>query len=262
LKWFKHDGDAMHDPRLEKLIMKYGIEGYGLYFACVEIIAGNLAADNISFELEHDAELLAHKFHMDSRRVEAIMTECVTLGLFEYDPTSNKILCLKLAKRLDQSMDRTLRAHPEIHKIIEGAKNQGLIPTKSDKVRQSPTRLDQTRLEEKIGEEEKTPPRHYRGAKVLLSDSEYGSLCTRYTQEVADQYIEKINDYCVGHGKHYADYNQTVHTWIKRDKEKGLFREPVTKHNQTKDPTCPVCGGPLAAKLCINRDCKCHEWNK
>jgi len=104
--------------------------------------------------------------------------------------------------------------------------------------------------------------RHHRGAKVLLLDSEYGSLCSRYTQEVADQYIEKINDYCVSHGKHYANYNQTVHNWIKRDKEQGQFREPAKKHNQVKPTICPECGGELAGKLCINRDCPSHEWNQ
>ena len=258
----------MRDPKLERLIMKYGIEGYGLYFACVELIAGELSAEHPSFELEHDAELLAHKFHMDSRRVEEIMKVCVDLELFEYNPTRNRVLCLTLLKRLDESMSKAIRSHPEILRILKGAREQGLLENHSGKVPETfrkdsgpdEIRSDQDRVEEEG--EEKTPPRHRRGAKVLLSDSEYGSLCSRYTQEVADRYIEKINDYCVGSGKHYADYNQTVHTWIKRDKERGLFREPAKKRNDTKPATCPACGGPLAAKLCINRDCKCHEWNQ
>ena len=29
MKWFKHDSNALHDAKIEKLIMKFGIEGYG-----------------------------------------------------------------------------------------------------------------------------------------------------------------------------------------------------------------------------------------
>ncbi|MCP4649598.1 MAG: DUF4373 domain-containing protein, partial [PVC group bacterium] len=58
MKWFKHDTNALHDAKIEKLIMKYGIEGYGVYFACVEMIAHKLSPKKATFELEHDAEIL------------------------------------------------------------------------------------------------------------------------------------------------------------------------------------------------------------
>ena len=45
MKWFKHSASARHDAKIEKLIMKHGIAGYGLYFACVEIIADELTTD-------------------------------------------------------------------------------------------------------------------------------------------------------------------------------------------------------------------------
>ena len=252
MKWFKHDGDAMHDPKLEKLIMKYGIEGYGLYFACVELIAGELSAEHPSFELEHDAELLAHKFHMDSRRVEAIMTACVELELFEYNPTRNRILCLTLLRRIDESMQKAIRSHPEILGILKKARDQGLLTADSGKVPETfrkDSGPDEIRLDKTIVEEEgegKTPPRHHRGSKVLLSDSEYGSLCSRYTQEVADRYIEKINDYCVQHGQTYTDYNRTVHTWIKNDKVKGKLRMPAV----SKSDECPECKIQVLGGVC------------
>ena len=45
MKWFMHEGNARSDSKIEKLLIKYGVEGYGLYFYCVEIIAGNLSSD-------------------------------------------------------------------------------------------------------------------------------------------------------------------------------------------------------------------------
>ena len=32
MKWFKHDTDASNDAKLKKLILKYGAEGYAIYF--------------------------------------------------------------------------------------------------------------------------------------------------------------------------------------------------------------------------------------
>jgi hypothetical protein len=114
MKWFKHDGNALSDARIEKIIMKYGIEGYGLYFACIEIVAGALTTDNITFELEHDAEILAYKFKIDTLRVEEMMKYFVHLGLFEYNYVTNKVICGKLAKRLDNTMSQNV----EIKKMI------------------------------------------------------------------------------------------------------------------------------------------------
>ena len=150
MKWFKHDSTALHDAKIQKLIMKYGIAGYGLYFACVEIIAGNLSPTKITFELEHDSEILAHMFQMDTLKVEEIMKYCVKLDLFDLTP-DNRIRCLKLAKRLDGTMSQ----HPEIQKIIGNGDFKKLIETSSNLKKLSAplnplqqTRLDKIRLEE------------------------------------------------------------------------------------------------------------------
>lgn len=113
MKWFVHDSNAHEDSKLEKLLMKYGSDGYALYFYCLEIIAGELSPENITFELEHDAEILAYKLKIDSLRVEEIMNYCVSLGLFQFNPATKRIMCLTLAKRVDIYMSR----NPEIAKI-------------------------------------------------------------------------------------------------------------------------------------------------
>ena len=142
MKWFKHDSNALHDAKIEKLIMQYGIEGYGLYFACIEIIANELTSDNITFELEHDAEILAYKFKVDTLRVEEIIKYCVKLGLFQYNIESQKIACYKLAKRLDITMSQ----NPEIKSIVTNNNFKKLLDSNS--------RLDQNKLKENRKEKE------------------------------------------------------------------------------------------------------------
>jgi hypothetical protein len=99
----------------EKLLMKYGFEGYGLYNYCVELIAGALCTENITFELRHDAELLAYKGKLDSLKVEEIMTFCVNEKLFEYNQTSQRITCFKLLQLLDVSTSN----NPEFKKMMD-----------------------------------------------------------------------------------------------------------------------------------------------
>lgn len=118
MKWFKHDTDANRDPKLEKVLMKYGAEGYALYWLCLELIAGPIDKHNINFELEHDAEILAHRLRMDSVRVEEIMRYMGEIRLFEIEPTTQRITCLKLARRIENSIIK----NPELKQIQEAMK--------------------------------------------------------------------------------------------------------------------------------------------
>ena len=100
MKWFKHDSSANRDDKLAKVLMKYGADGYALYWLCLELIADRLDVDHADFELRHDAEILAHILHIDSARVEEIMRYLVSLSLFEN--MDGVITCMKLAARLDK----------------------------------------------------------------------------------------------------------------------------------------------------------------
>lgn len=104
MKWFKHDADANRDDRLEKVLMRYGAEGYALYWLCLELIAAPIDKHDLNFELKHDSEILAYRLKMDSAKVEEIMKYMVGIGLFEISQTSNRITCLKLASRIENSI--------------------------------------------------------------------------------------------------------------------------------------------------------------
>lgn len=140
MKWFKHDARARNDAKLVRVIQRHGIEGYGLYFACLEIIAEELTPENFTFELEHDAELLAGMFKMDTRKVENIMRDFIELGLFELSETTCRVACYKLAMRLDNATAQ----NKEVQTILSNFKK--LKVTSSD-LKQ--IRLDKNRLEEK-----------------------------------------------------------------------------------------------------------------
>lgn len=118
MKWFHHDSNAHADAKLRKLMLRYGLEGYGLYFYCLELIAGDLEAHNFTFELEHDSEIIAHDVGLHQERIEEMMTWMVSAGLFENQ--NGTITCYKMAKRIDSSMT----SNPKLRQLIQEHKSK------------------------------------------------------------------------------------------------------------------------------------------
>ena len=137
MKWFKHDSDASNDAKLKKLRLKYGAQGYGIYWYCLELISRNVDKHNLTFELEHDAELIADDFKLSSDLVQHIMTYMVELELFEN--TNNIITCLKMATRTDEYTQ----------KLIHSKKNHDNVPTISVEYPTMSVLIEEKREEEK-----------------------------------------------------------------------------------------------------------------
>ncbi len=136
MKWLKHHADAHEDAKLRKVMIRYGAEGYALYWYCLELIAGKVSAEDLTFELEHDAELIAHVLRIDPARVEEILAVMVELGLFE--ESDGRITCLKIARHLDERFARgeALKAiireakrrtltHDSLKRILQASEDTG-----------------------------------------------------------------------------------------------------------------------------------------
>jgi hypothetical protein len=129
--------------------MEYGVKGYGLYFYCLEVIAGTVEASNVTFELEPDAEILARRLSMDTLEVERIMHRCIELGLFEM-ADNGRLTCLKLKKYLEAAST----SNPEMRKIISKS-HDDVMTTSPNRQESSPNyqglpdqiRLDKIRLD-------------------------------------------------------------------------------------------------------------------
>ena len=143
LKWIKHDTDANQDAKLQNVMLDYGLEGYGLYWYCIELIAGKVDKENITFELEHDARIIARNTGSTTQKVEEMMKYFVKTELFEN--ISGVITCMKLAKRLDKSMT----SNPEMRDLIASMRRHDGVMTESAKPMQDKIRLDESRIDNK-----------------------------------------------------------------------------------------------------------------
>lgn len=117
MKYFKHDTSAHFDAKMQEIILDYGMEGYGLYWFCLELISSEVTTHKLTFELEHDARIIARMTGVTVHKVEEIMKKFIELGLFENN--GGRVTCLQLLKRIDTSMT----SNPAFRKAIMKAKN-------------------------------------------------------------------------------------------------------------------------------------------
>jgi hypothetical protein len=136
MKWFKHDSDASIDAKLQSLLLDYGASAYGLYWYCLELIAQNVNVRNITFELDHDARVIARNLNLSVKEVNDMMTKMIDLGLFDLS-SNNKIVCLKLAYQLDDTMRKSVSTQSildNFHASRENPESVRKIPSKSGKL--------------------------------------------------------------------------------------------------------------------------------
>ena len=143
MKWFKHDSNASMDAKLKKLKVKHGMEGYGLYWYCLELVAQNVEKHNLTFELEHDSELISHDTSIHYERVQEMMGDMVSWGLFEN--TDGFVTCLKMATRTDEYTQKLIKSQGIVGRV-SGQTPDG-VGIKSVLIEEN--RIEENRIEEK-----------------------------------------------------------------------------------------------------------------
>lgn len=145
MEWFRHDSNANLDDKLQQVLLNYGLEGYGLYWYCIELIVNKVSKDNITFELKHDARVIARNTGSTPQKVEEMMKHFVELGLFENN-INGVITCMKVAKRLTASAT----SNPQMRKIIHdiNTNNDLQLPSchRHDDVMKEEKRIDKKRV--------------------------------------------------------------------------------------------------------------------
>ncbi len=211
MKWFKHDTDASIDAKLQELLLDYGASGYGLYWYCVELIAQKVDKSNFTFELEHDARIIARNLNLTIQETTDMMKKMISLGLFSMIK-NNKLACYALSNRLDQSMT----SNKEFRQMIDNYKqSHGSVMINPDKVMQ-----EEKRREEKILDKPFTFTLT-RKASIENTSTEYKDKLQAYIESSNKQMTYKdFYDYCVLKDYKYKDFKRAYDSWNKDTKPK------------------------------------------
>jgi hypothetical protein len=75
VRYFSHDADARHDPKIIAMMKKYGVEGYGRFWIIVEEMRtqrGQKLSDK-----SYNMDSLAAQFKCSTEDVKKFMQDCV-----------------------------------------------------------------------------------------------------------------------------------------------------------------------------------------
>lgn len=163
MQWLKHDTDATQDAKIKKLLIRHGAVGYAVYFHCLELIAAETSETNLTFELEHDSEIIADNLHIKGTAeksgiaiVEEIMRMIVRLGLFQ--ESNGRIFCFKLLKRMDLSMTSNPRFRELITEAKKGHDRVMTISCKPSSLPSSKPSNNQEKQQESVFDDKNPPP--------------------------------------------------------------------------------------------------------
>ena len=212
MKWFKHDTDASNDTRLRKLKQKFGMEGYGVYFNLLEIIARKME-DNLDefgfLPKDWDDESLLLEFGQTTNTLQTMFDYMCEIGLFE--KKQGRLYNSKIQNRCDDYTARILRR--DNYNSLNKPKNNkcpNSVRIKSDKVRLEENRIDKNRKEYKY---------------IYPTIEEVKTYCLERNNGV--DYEKWFNFYSakgwlIGKNK-MKDWRAAVRTWEDKTKKQGVW---------------------------------------
>ena len=157
--YFNHDSNARNDEKIVALRIRYGAEGYGVYFMLIEMLQ---AAPGCT--LEKDYKALAFDLRVSARRIKSIVED---FGLFTPTDGGKKFYSerlIKYASEVDESYERYAEAGRKGMKArwnksepitMLSEKHNDVIDFDNDVIQTTP---DAKTKEEKEREKETFPP--------------------------------------------------------------------------------------------------------
>jgi len=169
----------------------------------------------------------------------------VDQGLFQLHPTTGRVMCLGLLKRLDTTMSRS----PEILKLLATPETKLLresMQIAADRIPDK-TRQDKT-IEKSLPRSPKRPGTEEMRPGVYLTPDEYQRLCMVWEPDSVDATLDSLSNALGSTIKadKYRDHYKTMQNWLKKAEEwGGARRRPKTKYCANPD-----CGQPYEGTVC------------
>ena len=199
--YFSHDSNARNDQRLMKVRMKYGMEGYGIYFGLIEILREQKDY-TLNFD---DIESIAYGLMVDLNKVEDIVSN---FNLFH---TEGDLFYSKSLKRRMEKLDLIKEKRAEAGRL--GGKSKAnakakVKQTQASKVKQSKVNNSKVNKSKELNIDFSTFWNLYdykKGDKIKLQ-----SKWESFTDDVRQQIIDALPNYIASTPeKKYRKHPQT-----------------------------------------------------
>lgn len=128
MNYFSHDSNARNDDKIIALRMKYGWEGYGIYWAIIEKLR-----DASGYMCVKDYNVIAFDLRADAAKIKSIIEE---FGLFVFTEDGKYLYSESLMRRMEQKDEKSEKARKSAYyrwsKNEENERNANAMRTQCD----------------------------------------------------------------------------------------------------------------------------------
>lgn len=254
--WFKHDYGSSSDLKIIALRAKFGMRGYGIFWALVESMYDN--AGKIELSQPHVEPSLA--FMLGDKDFIEVVHYCVELGLFirleNGDVSSDRVVdsLNKRAEKVAKASEAGKRSFNKRSTVVE----QTLDDCSTEKRREEESRLEK---KEKIREARaRALPPQIPGYEIARANPEALQRFEKAfpNSEMRRHYLDSLEEWLPEQKKSVQERCsiRRLLTWIRRDKfeKRGWFsvRSGQSPPPQPKPPPINQDGAKLLKSLNVN----------
>lgn len=203
--YFSHDSNALTDTKILNMRADYGLEGYGLYWAIIEMLRNE---EDYKLTLNKNTYRAIKTLTNTSIDIEKFIRDCLEeYELFEQD--DEKFYSKSLLRRMQEKEKKSVIAREKAEKRWNNNATamQQQCSSNANKVNKS---KENKNKENKKEQEEKI---HFADF-VSMTNAEHEKLVSTYGKEFTDQCITVLDNYKGANGKTYKSDYRAILNWV------------------------------------------------
>jgi hypothetical protein len=217
--FFSHDYNARSDEKIKQLIRKYGMQGYGVFWAIVEDLYQNANA------LRIDCDGIAYDLRVDSDMVKSIIFD---FNLFVHD--NEMFGSISIQKRIDKRKEKSAKAR-ESAQYRWG--NANALPTQCDSNAIKDIKVEESKVEDIKVEDSKSISRFAPPSQDMVH--EYAIEICKGTANAPEDFYNyyESNGWKVGKNP-MKNWKAAYKNWTKNEKQYEAVKGTNQHRAETK----------------------------
>lgn len=231
--YFSHDSNARQDEKILMLRAEHGWEGYGIYWALVEMMF-----ESRDTCLHHSKiKGISASYNIDITMLKSVIKTCIDEELFYTE--DDDFWSESLRRRKDKFQEKkSQRSEAGKKGMAKRWANKGLDNTVITSLQDS-NNVDITNhnkvKESKVKKSKVNNKRTYSDF-VTMTEEEYKKLIDQFGEPLTLDHIEKLNLYKGSTGKKYKSDYMTILNWSRKDKKAVKKDERTTNNREQFNP--------------------------
>lgn len=221
--YFSHDSNAITDTKILNMRADYGLEGYGLFWAIIEMMRNE---ENYKLQADTKIYRAIKTLTNTSIDVEKYVQDCIKeYELFKEE--SGYFYSNSLLRRMQEKERKSVIAKEKAEKRwnSNAMAMQQQCSSNANKVKESKVNKN------KINKKEQEEKIHFADL-VTMTNAEHEKLVSTYGTDFVDQCIEILDNYKGSKGKEYKSDYRAILSWVVDEVQKRQKEQKSTNYAQ------------------------------